>query len=108
MLAPVLSDVEIIVHAFSRDDAGLQTRIDLFGSAISHVHVAGSGVEGVRYSPLEGEPQVGHQIRLLQDAGFAGSWTIEFTRGVGWGNENIEDLFKSACDDLEFLRSNLA
>lgn len=108
VLAPLLDEIEIIVHAFGGEDADLQKRIDLFGSRITHVHAAGGGMDGFRYSPLGDSPRVPKRIAMLRDAGFAGSWSIEFTNGVASPGESVPALLEAAADDARALRKELA
>ena len=85
----------IIVHCFDGDTERLREWVRLFGDEIAHVHVQ-TREEGERLEPL----------RLLREAGFAGTFTLEFTRGTAEPDENMEALFAEAVKDLHWLREN--
>jgi len=107
ILEPLKGQLEIIVHLFGNRQE-LKRRIALFGKGITHIHVAGSGVPDQRYSPLEGEEIVPQSIQILREAGFNGSWTIEFCQGVAVPGENMPELLAAATRDLNTLRRELA
>lgn len=85
----------IIVHCFGGDKERLREWLRLFGDEVCHVHVQ-TREEGER---LE-------RLRLLKEVGFRGTFTLEFTRGTGAPDENMEALFAEALKDLHFLREN--
>ena len=101
--------IEAIVHPFATD---LQRTASWFRhlgpERITHAHVqlrdhAGAAVQLTRQPAF-----VTQALRLLRDEGFRGSFTIEFTGGVGAGDEKPETLFQYAVQDLQFLREHLA
>jgi len=47
------------------------------------------------------------RVNLLRDAGFRGSFTIEFTEGVSADDEKIETLFRNAVRDMTLLKQYL-
>lgn len=105
MLRPVLDRIGIIVHAFAGDDDDVLRRwIDACGNAINHVHVASEFRPNVGCVPLR---EIGETVRrrigLLREAGFAGTWTIEFTAGVALPPEDPAKLLNSAAADRQFL-----
>jgi len=106
VLAPLAGLVEVIVHAFAGERATLQQWLDLFGAAVTHVHVA--GLRGkwpmIRLSDMADEAR--ERIALLRAAGFSGTWTVEFTGGVAQSPENRHALLDHAAEDLEFLLRN--
>jgi sugar phosphate isomerase/epimerase len=100
----VSEHVEIIVHAFGGSEEDFDKRLSGFASTVSHIHVAGGGVEGYRYSPLNLGDRVPTRIEKLNEYGFKGTWTIEFCDGVASKDENIDDIFSAAKADLNTLR----
>jgi len=92
---------EIIVHGFGGDEAGLRRRFELHGGRITHVHVS---------LPADGpgaEPGTRKRVELLGELGFRGSYTIEFTEGVGADGETPERLFRNAVRDMKLVRKCL-
>jgi sugar phosphate isomerase/epimerase len=98
VLAPVFRKVEFIVHAFSGDDSRrLERSLEALGTRVTHVH-AWLGDRSI----------VPGRIEMLQEAGYSGTWTIEFCRGVDEPPEDMEELLATAAEDMRFLRRNLA
>ncbi|MFZ4396177.1 MAG: sugar phosphate isomerase/epimerase family protein [Kiritimatiellia bacterium] len=106
VLAPLAGRVEIIVHPFAGERATLQQWLDGFGPAVTHVHVA--GLRGkwpmIRLEEMADEAQA--RLALLRKAGFAGTWTLEFTGGVAQSPEDRHTLLAHAAADLAFLRKH--
>ena len=93
----------VIVHCFADDPAVLTEWLDRFGPAVAHAHVAlRDAGRSVRLD------RRGHHVEdvlaILHDAGYAGSFTLEFTEGTGEPDESIEPLWRAALADLRFLR----
>jgi sugar phosphate isomerase/epimerase len=105
-LAPLAGRVEIIVHAFAGERDTLQQWLDLFGTAVTHVHVA--GLRGkwpmIRLADMADEAR--ERLALLQAVGFSGTWTLEFTGGVAQSPEDRHALLANAAGDLAFLREH--
>lgn len=98
ILEPILSEIEIIVHGFGGDTPDdLLKRIELFGSRITHVHAV-----------LTDKSSAPDRIEILNDAGFDGSYTIEFCHGVREGEKNIGVLLETAAEDMNYLRKELS
>ena len=58
---------------------------------------------------LERQPEVvNERLRVMREAGFAGSFTLEFTEGTSSPDESMEALFDAALADLCYLRECLA
>ena len=99
---------QAVVHPFHTAAAELQTWFETLGPRITHAHVQLRGADGGLLR-LERDPKgVRDTLRLMRDAGFAGSFTIEFTEGTGSPDENPETMLRNAAADLRFLRENLA
>lgn len=95
-------EIGVIVHPFSSPD--LATWFEHLGPRIRHAHVQMRDPEW-RWLRLRDRPAlVRERLAILRGAGYAGSFTVEFTAGVGAAREDLEELFASACDDLAFLR----
>jgi len=104
VLEPLAGRVEIIVHAFAGERETLRRWLDLFGPAVTHVHAAGRVGQGpmLRLDDIADEAQA--RADLMKKAGFCGSWTIEFTRGVARPPEDRRALLANAAADLMLLR----
>ncbi|MFW5871370.1 MAG: hypothetical protein ACOCVH_02675 [Verrucomicrobiota bacterium] len=92
---------EVIIHAFGADGEGIRKRFGFYGDRITHIHA--------NLSPggILDEAAIRERIDLLRELGFCGSFTIEFTEGVGSEDENIETLFRNAARDASMLRKCL-
>lgn len=92
---------EIIIHGFGGEDAEITRLFEIHSDRITHVHT--------HLSP-KGPPDeslVQKRVNLLHSLGFRGSFTIEFTQGVGTPDEPPETLFRNAARDLALLRKCL-
>lgn len=96
----------IIVHCFGSDMAELKHWFDKFGPKVVHAHVQLRNdqrqVELLKDHPA----RVKEALKVMRDGGFAGSFTIEFSKGTREPGENIGDLWNAAKADLDFLRSH--
>ncbi|MDH3707710.1 MAG: sugar phosphate isomerase/epimerase [Acidimicrobiia bacterium] len=97
--------VQAIVH-LGEDIELTRRRFEAYGERITHVHVnfLGQGAPPLR----DIVDTVGDRVGRLQALGFDGTWTIEFTSGVGTDDDRAARLFASAIDDLAVLREVLA
>ncbi|MBM4163217.1 MAG: hypothetical protein FJ222_02055 [Lentisphaerae bacterium] len=102
-------ELRIIVHPFFFSAETLQGWFDAFGSRISHCHVQirQPGPNGIFTRLDEQIEPVSGQTRLALRNGFAGSWAIEFTKGVCTPDESPAPLVAAAIQDLRTLRSLL-
>ena len=95
-------EARAIVHAFTCPDLAAWMRH--LGPLTAHVHVQARDATGRLGSLRDEADTVRRRIGILRDAGYAGTFTIEFTRGVGTPPEDRERLFADAVEDLHFLR----
>jgi len=102
-----LDRVEIIVHAFGPDLGQLHRWFDAFGPAVTLAHVQISGDGGGRDLLENNSVHALRALEVMQDAGFTGSYTLEFTKGTREPDENIDGLWGAALRDLRFLREAL-
>lgn len=94
---------EAIVHPF-HSLGPLEDWFEHLGSAITHAHVQ-YRYEGQSFRRLSTNPEeVAEKLNLMKQAGFNGSFTLEFVEGTGQGEER-EKLYEAALDDLITLRS---
>lgn len=107
ILAPFAKRVEIIVHPFGGERAMLQRWLDRFGPAITHLHVADRNSERKHILLSEDADEVRGRLGLLRAAGFSGTWTIEFTKGVAQPPEDLHELLRRAAADMAFIREHL-
>ena len=95
-------DIDIIVHPFS--GAHLPDWLARFGGRVRHAHVQVVDAQWRRWRLRDQPVLVRERLAMLRDAGFDGSFTIEFTAGVGAVTEDRDALFAAACEDLVFLK----
>jgi sugar phosphate isomerase/epimerase len=91
----------IIAHV-SGDSAGLERWFTAFGPRVQHLHVQMRGPETDMTVPAN-RPPFDACFGVLKQSGFAGSVTIEFTRGIGKAEE-IEVIYANARVDLAYWR----
>lgn len=98
---------QAIVTPFSCDLEELRTWFERLGRSVTHAHVQMRGEDG-RLVRLDRSPSfVKEALHVMREGGFDGTFTIEFTEGVGAEREDIEGLFRAAARDLSFLKSQL-
>ncbi len=96
---------QAIVHGMI-EPSELEKWFNHLGKAITHVHV--QALQDGKYVRLRKIPErLKENLKIMKDAGFAGSYTIEFAEGCATPDENIEDVYSSALDDLQVLREAL-
>ncbi len=96
---------QAIVHGMI-DPSDLEKWFVHLGKTITHVHVA--GMKDGKYIRLRKiQERLKENLKIMRDAGFSGSFTLEFTEGCATPGENIEDVYNSALDDLKVLREAL-
>lgn len=98
---------QAIVHPFSDQPHSLEEWFSVIGPRITHAHAQIRDAEG-KWRRLDNSPaHIRANLRLMKEAGFQGSFTLEFTEGVGAAEENIEELFTNALNDYGFIRESL-
>lgn len=107
ILKPLMNQVEIIIHGFGSVGEDWERRFELFGDRITHIHVAGGGEEGFRYSPLKTCEKIEKGLEMLGKAGCHPTWTIEFCDGVASKGEVVQNLLENAIEDARVLREKL-
>jgi hypothetical protein len=96
-----------MIHPFSRGPDVLDAWLDRLGDRITHAHVQ-YRPEGKQALRLSAEPRRNAEVcQLLREGGWAGSLSLEFTEGMNQPNESIEDSYRAALDDRDFLREHL-
>lgn len=99
--------VQAIVHTHESADE-LRARFDAYGDRITHVHVNYLDLSVLSAPPLaEQRADLTAKARLLDDLGFAGSWTIEFVHGLLTDHDEPGPLLDQAIADLAVLRDIL-
>ncbi len=97
----------LIVHPLTRFET-LKDWFKHFGPAVRHAHIQMRD-DDRKTVRIDRRPDVAREaIHIMREEGFAGSFTIEFTEGVGEPDENIETLFENARADLECLKEILS
>ena len=97
---------QAIVHPFTRFES-LAEWFDVMGPAITHAHIQMTDEQGVFVRLARRDRLVKEVLDIMRGGGFSGSYTLEFAEGVRTESENIDDLFRSAVADLEYLRKVL-
>jgi sugar phosphate isomerase/epimerase len=97
-------EIAVIVHAFSVPDLELWFRH--LGPRILHMHVQLTDESGRRCRLRAQSNFARERLAMMHDLGFAGTFTVEFTEGVGTPPEDQEALFRAAADDLAFLKEH--
>ena len=95
-------EIGVIVHPFSCPD--LEAWFEHLGPRIRHAHVQVVDAQWRRWRLREQPALVRERLAIMRGAGYVGSFTVEFTAGVGAAPEDRGALFAAACDDLAFLR----
>ena len=98
-------EIGVIVHPFSCAD--LPGWFRQLGARIRHAHVQIVDAQWRRWRLRDQAALVRERLAILREAGYRGSFTIEFTAGVGVAPEDRAALFAAASDDLLFLRDEL-
>jgi len=84
---------------------GAEAWLDAFGKRVQHVHIQLRGDESDPSSE-EGRAALREGLGVFVGNGFEGSFSLEFTRGIG-KNEDIEVIYANACSDLREIRAAL-
>lgn len=96
----------VIVHVGNADADSVTRWFDAHGSRIQHLHVQLRSADLDPATPA-GKSVLDACLRVAKDHGFAGSATLEFTRGIG-RDEDIEALYANACADMRACREILS
>jgi sugar phosphate isomerase/epimerase len=99
--------VEAILHPFALTSTELARWLRLLGPRITELHVQGRDETGAWMSVARRADHSAEVCRALEDHGFAGDVTLEFTAGTATPGEQPEALWASALEDLAFLRAHL-
>ncbi len=99
---------QFIVHCLMSDLDRLKEWFSVFGKSITHAHVQMVDENGKRIRLERNPKHVREAINVMRGEGYRGSFTLEFTEGTSAPDENMEDLWKAALDDLRFLKSLLS
>jgi len=94
----------IIAHILGDADK-LQPWLAAFGDRVAHLHVQMRGAE-TDPTVAENRPPYDACFQLAKSHGFAGSVSIEFSRGIG-KNEDTEAIYRNARTDLAYCREIL-
>jgi len=90
-----------IIH-FDNDEATYRERFGCYGRYLTHIHCKLSSDDG----QIMSEAEVHKRIDLLQEFGFNGTFTIEFTEGMRT-DATIDQLYRNAVRDFNLLRKCL-
>jgi len=97
---------EVMVHSFIPDQDVLKRWFDCMGDKVTHAHVQMRDAERNILRLDEDPERAQSSLKIMYDAGFSGSFTVEFAKGTREPGENIEDLWTAAAADLAFLRAH--
>lgn len=96
---------QAIVHPFTESPESLRAWFRALGpKRITHAHVQYR--EKGTLKKLSADAARNKEIlAVLREAGFAGTYTLEFTEGTSApGGENMESLYRAALEDRDFLQ----
>jgi sugar phosphate isomerase/epimerase len=97
--------IDIIIHPFIVPPTMLCRWFDALGRAITHAHIQLRDAQG-RFVRLDRNlPLVQHALQIMRSYGFYGSFTVEFTEGVGVDHEDPDAIFAAAVADLHTLKA---
>jgi len=91
---------QAIVHS-ARDRATHAAWLDALGPRVTHSHVV---LYRQPRCPADAEPDALDGLRDLTSLGFAGTYTLEFTRGVNTPADRPEQMLASAVHDARLVR----
>jgi sugar phosphate isomerase/epimerase len=97
---------EVMVHCFIPEQNVLKRWFDLFGDKVTHAHVQMRDAQRNIMMLEEDSSRAKTALKLMYDAGFKGSYTVEFAKGTREPGENMDDLWAAAKSDLDFLRAH--
>jgi sugar phosphate isomerase/epimerase len=96
--------IKAIIHPISGPvEAG--EWFDALGERIDHAHIQARSAENKVITLKNDEARVRKRLALMKSRGFRGTGSIEFVEGTGQPGENIEGLFRQACEDRALLAS---
>ncbi len=97
---------DVIIHPFLLGPEEIVRWGRLLGPRIRHAHVQMRAREDSRrFLQLADDAARAREcLAALREAGFAGSFSLEFAAPTGRRDDEPESLFAAACRDLEFLR----
>lgn len=96
-----------MMHPFNLTPQEVRTWLRSLGPALTHAHVQ-LNRERRMQSLVPHREYVQEILQVMKEEGFTGTFSLEFTEGVGGGaSEDMEQLFASACVDMELLRKLL-
>lgn len=97
---------EVMVHCFIPDLDVLKRWFDCMGDKVTHAHVQMRDADRNILMLQEDPDRAKRSLKVMYDAGFSGSYTVEFAKGTREPGENIDDLWTAAKSDLAFLRDH--
>lgn len=102
------SRVGVILHPFQPDTKPMETWFSALPDRVRHLHLQVKG-DDRRFAALSDRAEwVRERMGQLKEKGYRGDASLEFTRGVAAGADDVPDkLFAAAVDDLRFLRAIL-
>lgn len=96
----------VIVHVSGGEQGQLESWMKAVGARVQHLHVQMRGPESDPQNPAA-RKNLDVSFGLVKKHGFAGSVTMEFTRGIG-KDEDIEVIYANVCRDLAYCREVLS
>lgn len=95
----------VIIHLFDKLEI-LQKWFLTFGKKVKHAHVHLYDVEYI--TTIRNKPELFEEhVRFIEQLGFEGSYTVEFTKGVAAPYEKTEDVYRNAVEDMKFIKEAL-
>ncbi|MFW5788179.1 MAG: sugar phosphate isomerase/epimerase family protein [Halanaerobiales bacterium] len=93
---------QAIVHCFNEPDKLKEWFVNL-GDRITHAHVSVKDENGQGVRLRNAPERVEENLRIMKNYNYRGTFTLEFTEGLRSEDENPEDSYRAAVDDLQYL-----
>ncbi|GEM_PF-2524826 len=95
-----------VLHPFLSSPQEFEIAMDAAGDFIGNLAIQAKQEDEWILLSQNPEPHA-KIISTARDKGFRGTWTLEYTKGIGLPGENIDKLFDNAEKDLNFLIENM-
>lgn len=96
----------VLLHPFGSHDLNIKVFRHL-GPRVVHAHLSIRTDDAIWHDFRSQASLVHSSLALLKAHSYAGSFSLEFTRGTAAPDETPEKLYQSAVDDLRFIRECL-
>jgi hypothetical protein len=96
-----------VLHPFLLPPRRFEAALEASGDFIANLGVQAK--KDGEWILIEDEPDAHFQVlAAARTHGFKGTWSLEYTKGIGLPGEDIDDLFDNAEKDLNFMIESMA